>query len=228
MVITNKQLMENARIALSEKWKRSAGITAVYFAITIALSFILEYATDGFIFFEDASDSFLTLFYHPPFILGFMFYFMSIIKNTPLELKTIFLGWKQYCKTIILNFFITVITVLGLILLIVPGIIILLSCSLAFYLIADNNALKPIEAIKLSRKMMVGHKWNLCCLFFRFFGWFLLGILTVGIGFLWLCPYSGVSFVLFCKNVQDDYVSKKESETINNADNKTDTDTQPS
>ena len=49
---------------------------------------------------------------------------------------------------------------------------------------------------------MVGKKRVLLALCCRLFGWFILSILTLGIGFLWFIPYSTVSLVCFYKQLQ--------------------------
>lgn len=50
--------------------------------------------------------------------------------------------------------------------------------------------------------MMKGNKWKLFCLGWRFFGWMLLCMLTLGIGFLWLVPYIKVSFAQFYDDIK--------------------------
>ena len=53
----------------------------------------------------------------------------------------------------------------------------------------DNPEIGAEEAICRSMEMMRGNKWKLFCLDLSFIGWFLLGILTLGIGLLWVEPY---------------------------------------
>ena len=45
--------------------------------------------------------------------------------------------------------------------------------------------------------MMQGHKWRLFVLDLSFIGWFLLGILSLGIGFLWIEPFFYATHVKF-------------------------------
>jgi len=45
----------------------------------------------------------------------------------------------------------------------------------------------------------------------RFFGWFLLCILTLGIGFLWLYPYMQVSFAKFYEDIKDNPISAEDT-----------------
>lgn len=68
---------------------------------------------------------------------------------------------------------------------------------MTFFIIAENDSIGPLEAVTKSKEMMDGNKWKLFCLGWRFFGWALLCILTLGIGFLWLMPYMVVSYAKF-------------------------------
>jgi uncharacterized membrane protein len=60
---------------------------------------------------------------------------------------------------------------------------------MTYFVIADNENISALEAIRLSKKMMYGHKWKYFRLILRFSGRFILSILTLGIGFLFLVPY---------------------------------------
>ena len=53
--------------------------------------------------------------------------------------------------------------------------------------------------------MMRGHKFDLFYLYLSFIGWFLLCLLTAGIGFLWLAPYVDTSLAAFYEDVKSDY-----------------------
>lgn len=79
----------------------------------------------------------------------------------------------------------------------IAGVIAQLSYSQAMFLIADDNALGPMNAINASKDLMRGHKAKLFFLGLRFIGWALLCILTLGIGFLWLMPYMATSYACF-------------------------------
>lgn len=49
------------------------------------------------------------------------------------------------------------------------------------YIVAENPNIKTLDAINLSRRMMYGHKWECCKLELSYFGWMVLGTLTLGI-----------------------------------------------
>ena len=49
------------------------------------------------------------------------------------------------------------------------------------YIVGENPDISPLQAIRLSRKMMDGHKWECFLLDLSFIGWDLLGIGTMGL-----------------------------------------------
>ncbi len=72
----------------------------------------------------------------------------------------------------------------------IGGIIKSYSYHLVPYILAENPAIKTLDAINLSRKLMKGHKWECFVLELSFFGWELLGILTLGLSnILFTEPY---------------------------------------
>ena len=78
---------------------------------------------------------------------------------------------------------------IGIVTLLIGTFILAYAYRMVPYLIQDYPELSPREALKLSREMMRGHKWNLFVLDLTFIGWILLTILTLGIGGLWVSPY---------------------------------------
>ena len=93
--------------------------------------------------------------------------------------------------------------------LIVPGIIKGLAYSLTPFILAEKPELSANEAIELSMKMMDGRKMDLFILHLSFIGWYLLGILTLCIGYLWLMPYVYTSLAAFYEDAKADYESKQ-------------------
>ena len=66
------------------------------------------------------------------------------------------------------------------------------------YIIAENPDIDGKEAIRLSRRMMDGHKMEAFMLDVSFIGWHLLGILSFGIiEGLWVVPYRTAAFTEF-------------------------------
>lgn len=88
-------------------------------------------------------------------------------------------------------------------LLLIPGIVKSYSYAMTSYILADNPALSPSEAIRQSELIMKGNKMRLFCLHFSFLLWSLLSVMTLGIGFLWLTPYMNASTAAFYREVSD-------------------------
>ena len=133
---------------------------------------------------------------------GLASYFLKLARNQESSFTELFSGFHYFLKNFVLNFFIMIFTILWLLLLIIPGIIAILKYSMAYYILNDNPELKPLEAIELSKKMMNGHKERLFFLWLSFIGWFLLGIFTLGIGFLFIMPYYHATIANFYEDVK--------------------------
>ncbi|WP_407308924.1 DUF975 family protein [Desulfosporosinus sp. SB140] len=124
-----------------------------------------------------------------PLTLGVSGFFLKLIRNEGPDIKDLGEGFKSFLKSFILNLLIKVFTTLWSLLLIIPGIIAGFRYSMAYYIMMDNPHLSAFEALKQSKNMMVGHKFELFVLELSFLGWFLLGTLTCGLALLWVNPY---------------------------------------
>ncbi|WLS84888.1 DUF975 family protein [Lactobacillus apis] len=96
-------------------------------------------------------------------------------------------------------------------LLIIPGIVKAYSYALTPYIVNDMVAsgkeVHATTAITASRQLMKGHKWELFVLDLSFIPWYLLGIITLGIGYLWLVPYISTTKANFYRNLAGDQFS---------------------
>ena len=105
---------------------------------------------------------------------------------------------KMYSNLFVVGILYTlIITVLSILTLGIAGIIFAYAYRMAPYLMHDYPELTPREALKVSREMMKGHKWDLFVLDITFIGWILLSILTLGIGMLFVTPYMQTASALF-------------------------------
>lgn len=119
---------------------------------------------------------------------------------------------KRIIPSLLTSFLASVFVGLWSCLLIIPGIVKAYAYSMAPYIVKDltdnGNEVEPTQAIRLSRKVMKGHKWQLFCLDLSFIGWFILSIITLGIGFLWLRPYFGVTRANYYRQLVGDRFQK--------------------
>ncbi len=92
-------------------------------------------------------------------------------------------------KIIAVGLLVKAIILVGLILFIVPGIIFGLQYSQASRIMAENKDLEILEALRKSKEMMDGHKWELFLFYLSFIGHFLLVIITIGLYGFYFIPY---------------------------------------
>ena len=119
----------------------------------------------------------------------------------PLQFKTLFSKFEQFGAAFLMRLLTVIYTVLWMLLFIIPGIIASLSYSMAPFIMAENPGMKANDAIRASKEMMDGHKWELFCLEFSFIGWEFLCVLTLGIGFLFLAPYQAAAHAAFYRRI---------------------------
>ncbi len=80
---------------------------------------------------------------------------------------------------------------------IVVVLIVSLRLSQTYMLLVEYSDMGVIEALRTSSQMMVGNMGRLFYIYLSFIGWSLLGLLSCGIGMLWITPYMmqvGVNF----------------------------------
>lgn len=94
-------------------------------------------------------------------------------------------------------------TLLWSCLLVVPGIVKSYSYALTQYLLQDSRQLTSQQAIHMSENLMKGHKWNLFVLDLTFIGWDILGLLSGGIGLLWVEAYHDQARYVFYRKIKD-------------------------
>ena len=92
-------------------------------------------------------------------------------------------------------------TIILLILYILP-LFVMIRLALVYYIVADYNNLAADRAISISWKAMKGKEWKLLGLYLSFIGWFLLGIITLGIAYLWAVPYLDTSLANFYNDIK--------------------------
>ena len=85
----------------------------------------------------------------------------------------------------------------------IPGVIMAYAYSMAIYVANDNPELSAMDAIRKSRELMDGHKWDLFVLDLSFIGWIFLCLLTFGIGFFFLAPYIEMAHVEFYRELTE-------------------------
>ena len=93
-------------------------------------------------------------------------------------------------------------------LLVVPGIIKAYAYRLTPYLQAENPDLSGVEAIRLSERMMKGHKWEAFVYDLSFLGWYLLSVLTFGLlAVLYVNPYKEAADAELYREISESFLA---------------------
>lgn len=120
---------------------------------------------------------------------GYTNYLLKQQRNKAHQVKDIFSQCCFFRKGFALVLQECVLIFLWTLLLVLPSVIASYRYAMAPFILLEHPETSAAEAIHMSKNMMRGKKWELFCLDLSFIGWFLLSVLTLGIGFLWLTPY---------------------------------------
>lgn len=185
MKTENAALMASARESLRGKWSLAIGVFLVYVLMTSIVNGIPRVG------------GLAALLIAGPLMLGVAIFSLALSRNQEAKFEQLFKGFNNFTTAFVTYFLMVLFILLWSLLLIVPGIIAALSYAMTFYILADDGSIGAMEALKKSKGMMYGYKWKYFCLGLRFFGWAILCLFTLGIGFLWLIPYIQVTIAKF-------------------------------
>ena len=144
----------------------------------------------------------IALFIVGPISIGLATYSLSIVNEEDYSYNQIATGFKYFFKALFLYLLFNISVLIGTILLIIPGFVIFLMFSQIFYIIAENPQIGVIDAFKKSASLMKNKKLQYLGLGLRYILFFILGVFTLGIWWLWLTPQMYVSFAIFYKELQ--------------------------
>ena len=229
---TNTFFKDSALSALRGNWGKAILAVLVYFFIVLAMAGPAGYTS---VMMQDAMDVssitslselmqdpdylaaqkvnngvsgltfLLEIFLLIPLGVAFLNVFRKLLVNGDNNTLGNLFDFSNYWRKVGGMLLVGIFTFLWTLLFIIPGIIKAFSYSMTPYILDENPELGASEAIHRSRMMMKTHKFDLFWLYLSFIGWWLLCILTCGIGFLWLVPYFQTAKAAFYEEVKADY-----------------------
>lgn len=143
-----------------------------------------------------------------PFIICMSSVPLSIAQKKEFTIKTIFSPIKStryFIEFVIAGAMKYFYTILWTLLLIIPGINALYKFSFAKYELFLNPELTGAEALVVSAEKTENRRGYMFETALSFFGWFLLGVATCGIGLLYMLCYASVTKALYyikCENIE--------------------------
>lgn len=199
-------LKEKAKSALRGYWAQAIIVTVIVWLMTDAFTQqqTVETARSSFQLNFNLGDL-LNLLLSGPLALGTVFFYMKIERREAPRIGIIFDGFKFFKKSFIYHLITTMLILLWTLLLIVPGIVAALRYSMGYYIMADNPEMSAMEALRESSDLMKGNKMAYFSLILSFVGWFIVSLITLGLGFLYLIPYFRMTSLNFYRSITEDY-----------------------
>lgn len=165
-----------------------------------------------------------------PLLVSLLGFYVILVKRDPSEqfslgeeIKNIFKVSfdATYGKKLVVSILRTLFITLWCFLFIIPGIVYNYSSYFSFQIMCENPNLKPMEALKLSKKMVTGNRSELFALDLSFIGWWILCGISFGIASIYAIPYYLTTQALYYENfkiralqegriTEDDFLSQEE------------------
>ena len=86
---------------------------------------------------------------------------------------------------------------------VIPGIRAAFSYALIYLIKADHPDWDADRCIGESKRLMEGNRWRYFCFCLSFLGWWILGVLTCGLAFIFAMPYFNVAQAAFYEELLD-------------------------
>lgn len=202
--------------SLEGKWGLAVGATLLISILITAFSFSVDWGFSLIFGWQKTNGSLstniLTFFVTGPLTLGGYYLGLNILREKQASIGNVFIWFsegKRFLKSFLLYLLVNLYLFLWTLLFIIPGIIKSFSYSMTYFILNDHPEYTANQAITESRHMMNGHKMDYFLLCLSFLGWFILSILTVGIGFLWLAPYFYATSAAFYEEISKEYYKKE-------------------
>ncbi len=189
------EIKANAKVKISDGWKALIlGSLALIFSELLS-SIVTQtsyYIADGqYATFSNPTSfsSLYSLLVAPVVTVGATRYFLNFANGREFGTNDFLYAFNNYVKILGAMLWKMLFEILWALLFIIPGIIKSIAYSFTPYILAENPNVGYREAIKISMVLTDGRKGELFLLSLSFIGWFLLGAITFGIGYIYVIPY---------------------------------------
>ena len=146
---------------------------------------VIEFTSYGYEgdFYNNVYSSFYWLLVVTPFQYGAAFLFLQAVRGEKIEMRTIISPYNRIIDVILARVLVGGIVVIGIVMLIIPGIVFGIRLIFVPYLVMDKG-LDAIGAIKASWKMTSGYGWTIFGMAILAFFICIGGLLVFGVGIL--------------------------------------------
>ena len=222
---TRAQLKTEVKNLLRSNWKKAILlylIPLIIFATTAAyndgrMHVSAQYDINSFASFARFSSSFGII----SFLISMVFLLINQSANfraldwmddkslefDPIKSNFTYFRSPDWWQLIFIYVITSLFTLLWSLLLIIPGIVKAIGYSQTYLIYKDLNDRGLTDGFSLttyitkSQQLMMGNKWRYFVLQLSFIGWWILGFITLGIGFIWIFPYYKLTMVDFYRDL---------------------------
>ncbi|MDV3426390.1 MAG: DUF975 family protein [Bacillota bacterium] len=200
------ELKDTAKEKLKGNWSNAILVCLVVFILTGGVSLTIS-GREFVMYGVNARNTYnfgdlIKLIIGGPMSLGMVYYFLNLLRDKEARIEDAFSGFRNFASAFLVQLLSEIFIILWALLLIIPGIIAALSYSMAYYILNDNPELSAMDVIRESKKLMDGEKARLFVLGLSFLGWIIVGVITLGIGFLWITPYMNATMAAFYEDLK--------------------------
>ncbi len=240
MYKTSYDIKKEAKEALSGRWSEAIILNIIpiilAIAVNMASAFLLwlttfnHYEAEWYVRYSTNLTSSVVTFIFSLFTIGIAFSLLDVVRyreDAPMEPKQAFrlFNANDFIPVLLINLLTLVFTTLWTFLLIIPGIVKEYSYSQANFIYKDLSTHVDVKGMNAtsfiteSRQLMDGHKGRLFWLDFSFIGWHILGILTLGLAYIFITPYIATSKAVFYDDLsKGKYLVAESEESVDEVD----------
>ena len=197
----NQTYKDRALASLEGKWGSAAIATLIIAIITGGISTVITLPMGSDTVAGLSTNGIWSLLCLP-LEWGFTVYFLSLIRQEDIRYERLFEGYKDFIRTLLMEFLYCLAVAVGTCLFIVPGIILGIGLCMAPYILKDDPQISAMDALMKSWQMTRGHKMKLFWLGLSFIGWIILSLCTFGLGFFLLAPYMEATFAHYYEDIK--------------------------
>lgn len=143
--------------------------------------------------------------------IGYSKFNLDLMDGNEARVGTLFDYFSEWKKGFTARLLQAIYIFLWSLLFVIPGIMASYSYVMVHYVMADHPEMTAKEALRESKEIMHGNRWRFFCMTLSFIGWELLGILTFGIGMLWVVPYQQAAIAAFYRDITS---TEKQDEVV--------------
>lgn len=194
-----------ARQSLRGLWSESAVVVLIIFLLACLFSVPTAIRQDlAYISTLTAAGTLVSIFLIMPLQYGFDNAMLSATRQEGYPFRNTFAFFRRdYSRSVPALLLVGLAEIgLGIITLGIGAIYLQYAYAMVPFLLRDYPTLSATEALRTSRQMMRGHKWDLFLLDLTFIGWIILVGCTFGIGIIWLAPYVSAAHAHFYEDLK--------------------------